>query len=59
MNYLIRQMSTRIVTIIYQLEFDEFMSFRKRASLERELSSLIEKRANAIKTLEQMKANKE
>ena len=52
-------MSTRIVTIIYQLEFDEFMSFRKRASLERELSSLIEKRANAIKTLEEMKANKE
>ncbi len=55
MELTLRQLTNRILSIAYSLEFDEFISKERRGRLEAELSSLISKRNNLIKVIDQKK----
>ncbi len=58
MEVTLRQLTNRILAIAHTLEFDEFISKERRGRLEAELSSLILKRNNLNKVMNQKKADK-
>ena len=55
MDFLFSHLSKRILFLINQLELDKFASAEKRASMEKELSSLLSKRNNLLQEIEKTK----
>ena len=55
MDLALRQLTNRILRIAYSLEFDQFISKERRGKLKAELSSLIAKRNNLIKVMDEKK----
>jgi len=51
MELTLRQLTNRILSISYSLEFDEFISKERRERLLAELSSLIAKRNNLLEIM--------
>ncbi len=58
MEVTLRHLTNRILSIAYMLEFDEFISRERRERLEAELSSLILKRNNLNKVINEKKVDK-
>ena len=55
MELTLRQLTNRILSIAYTLEFDEFISKERRERLEVELSSLLLKRENLLAVMNKTK----
>jgi len=58
MEVTLRHLTNRILSIAHMLEFDEFISKERRERLQAELSSLILKRNNLNKVINEKKADK-
>ena len=56
MTLTLRHLTSRILSIAYVLEFDEFILKERRERLKSELSSLLLKRDNLLKKIDQEKA---